>query len=393
MKLKLIPELASCSPKESQLSLRNLESSLHAPTKVGIRGTTHNWFASYLKDREQYVEIDYFDHDLKQITHVRSDKKIINASIPQGSVIGCLLFIIYINDLPKIMDEPCILFADDISLLTTSHNVNDITEQLNLILNKTTKWLTEHNLEINYKKTKVMTFHPRQKAPISVNLTANGTQIEVVNNFSLLGLIIDTHITWKPHIKHIHSKISKFCYALREVKKTTDIQTALSTYYAYAYSWLSYGIIMWGNSTDTHTLLILQKKLIRIIVNLEQTDSCKPMYIKYRILTLPSIYILEICKFVRKNTNFFITRGNKHSDRPVRHKNMLMLPSSHMTLHSNSPYVMSIKVFNKLPDSLKNETSDTKFLRALKNILINKAYYSINEFINDNNIVHTQHET
>lgn len=360
---------------------------------IGIRGNTHKWFTSYLQNREQYVQMEYFNHDQKRIIQVRSEKKIINASIPQGSVIGCLLFIIYINDLPKIMKEPCVLFADDISLLTTCQSNSNINEQLNIMLNKTTKWMDEHNLEINYKKTKLMTFYPQQKSPLEVNFAINGTKVEVVNEFTLLGLTIDTHITWKPHINKLHSKLSKFTYALREVKKTTDIQTALTTYYAYAHAWLSYGIIMWGNSTDAPTLFILQKKLIRIIVNIEQTDSCKPFFIKHSILTLPSIYILEICKFVRKYIHFFKTRGDKHTDRSVRYRNMLMLPSSRMKLHSNSPYVMSIKIFNNLPDALKDETNDTTFINKLKQILIKKAYYTINEYIHDKKIDLTQTDT
>lgn len=150
---------------------------------------------------------------------------------------------------------------------------------------------------------------------------------------------------------------------------------------------------MWGNSTDAPTLFILQKKLIRIIVNIEQTDSCKPFFIKHKILTLPCIYILEICKFVRKYTNFFTTRGDKHSDRSVRYRNMLMLPSSRMSLHSNSTYVMSIKIFNKLPDEIKNETSDTTFTNKVKQLLIKKAYYTINEYIHDKQIYLTQTDT
>ncbi|CAH2106457.1 unnamed protein product [Euphydryas editha] len=92
---------------------------------IGIRGAAHEWFTSYLKDRQQFVDIEHFDDATKTISCVRSDCKTINASIPQGSVVGCLLFLIYINDLPKIMEEPCVLFADDISLLTSSENNNN----------------------------------------------------------------------------------------------------------------------------------------------------------------------------------------------------------------------------------------------------------------------------
>lgn len=92
---------------------------------------------------------------------------------------------------------------------------------------------------------------------------------------------------------------------------------------------------------------------------------------------------MEICKFVRKYNGFFIKRGDKYKDRTVRHKNMLMLPTSRITLHSNSTYVMAVKIYNKIPDSLKDEISDKKFISKIKDILVDKAYYSLNEYMND----------
>ncbi|KAF9806627.1 hypothetical protein SFRURICE_012164 [Spodoptera frugiperda] len=126
-------------------------------------------------------------------------------------------------------------------------------------------------------------------------------ELETVNEFTLLGLTIDTNINWKSHILKLKSKISKFSYALYEIKKTTDLKTALTMYYAYAHAWFTYGIILWGNSTDA-------QKLIRIITNIEQTDSCKPHFTRHKILTLVNIYILELCKLVRKYPDFYKKR-------------------------------------------------------------------------------------
>uniref|UniRef100_A0A2H1WLJ1 SFRICE_040571 n=1 Tax=Spodoptera frugiperda TaxID=7108 RepID=A0A2H1WLJ1_SPOFR len=134
-----------------------------------------------------------------------------------------------------------------------------------------------------------MTFHPYQRTPLNIDFTFEGSKLETVREFTLLGLVIDTHINWKAHIQKTHSKIAKFSYALREIKKTTNLQTALTTYYAYAYAWLSYGVTLWGYSTDAQTLFTQQKKLIRILGNIEQTDSCKPFFQKQNILTLPFI--------------------------------------------------------------------------------------------------------
>ncbi|KAG6449746.1 hypothetical protein O3G_MSEX006201 [Manduca sexta] len=222
---------------------------------IGIRGKSHDWFKSYLQNRSQIVEIDNYNHATNEIQKIFSLSKNIHASIPQGSVIGCLLFLIYINDLPKILDWPCVLFADDISLLTSCKSHTNLNEKICNILSKTENWMTSHNLQLNYQKTKLITFHPPQKQPLNIDISYKGTTLELVKNVTLLGLDIDSHINWKQHIQ----KISKFTYALYEIKKTTDVKTALSSYYAYAYSWLSYGVILWGNSTDAQILFTLQK--------------------------------------------------------------------------------------------------------------------------------------
>lgn len=274
-----------------------------------------------------------------------------------------------------------------VSILTSSQDDVGVNEKLELILNKTENWMSEHNLQINFKKTKLITFYPYQKAALQINFNFNNIKIEQVNEFTLLGLIIDKNLNWKSHINKLRKKISSFSYALRETKKTTDIKTAIVTYYAYAYAWFSYGISLWGNSTDFNTLFTLQKKLIRIIANIEQTDSCKPYFQKYQILSLPCIYILETCKFVHKYPNFYSKRKDLTAKYQLRHKNRLNLPGSRMTLHSNSPYVMSIKIFNKLPEKFKDEASDKKFAKLVKDLLIKKCYYSVTEYLADKNVM------
>lgn len=245
--------------------------------------------------------------------------------------------------------------------------------------------MNDHNLEINFTKTKLITFHPRQKNPININFIINNIKLETVNEFTLLGLTIDTNINWKSHVLKLNSKISKFAFALREIKKTTNLQTAIVTYYAYAHAWFTYGIILWGNSTDAPSVFILQKRLIRIITNIEQTDSCKPYFKEHKILTLIGIYILELCKLVRKYPDTYKTRGDIQTSHSLRHKNRLNLPQSHLKMHSSSPYSMSIKIYNKLPEYLKQIEKTNIFINKVKQFLINKSYYSLDEFLNDKN--------
>lgn len=247
--------------------------------------------------------------------------------------------------------------------------------------------MNDHNLKINLSKTKIITFHPHQKATLNLKIYHNGTTLESVKEFRLLGIDIDTNLNWKAHVHRMRSKLSSFSYALREIKKTTNIETAITTYYAYAHAWLSYGIILWGNSTDAASLFTLQKKLIRIIANIDQTDSCRPYFLKYKILTLPSLYILEICKFVRKYKELYTKRKDLPCKYLLRQKNKLVLPTSRLKLNSSSTFSSSIKIYNKLPDMLKNESNDIIFSQKLKQFLTSKCYYTINEYFDQNTYI------
>lgn len=350
---------------------------------IGIRGLAHSWFKSYLYNREQYVEVENFDEKTGKIEKIRSNPIKINNSIPQGSVIGCILFLIYINDLPKCITQSCILFADDISLLTSCKNDINLNNNISDIFNDISSWMTDHNLDINYTKTKIMQFRPYQKTPLDIHLTYNNITLESVDTFTLLGLDIDVHLNWKSHINKIRSKLSSFTYALSELRKATDLKTCLSAYYAYAFAWLRYGIILWGASVDAQDLFISQKKCIRILTNTKIPDSCTPHFRALKILTLVSIYILEISKFVRKYPIFF----HKVNDQPrryqSRHKHNLVIPTSKLKMHKNSPHSMAVKIYNKIPEKIKSQENNKIFEYRLKEMLIKKCYYELDDFFSD----------
>lgn len=354
---------------------------------IGIRGLAHKWFESYLQNRLQCVEIESFNYSTGYIQKTRSDIHQVTSSIPQGSVTGSLLFLIYINDLPQhvntnIINTQCVLFADDISLLMPSGSSNDAIEQIQNTLANVSNWMVNHSLEINYTKTKIMSFRPHQKPALNIQATFNNIALEQVETFSLLGVNIDTHLNFKHHIQKIKSKLSSFTYALRELKTTTDLPSALAAYYAFIHSHLSFSIILWGNSTDAQHLFILQKKCVRILVNIKKRESCKPHFKNLKILTMPSIYILEMCKFVRKYPYFY----NNLDDLPRRYalrpgRNKIIKPRSQLKMHSNGPHIMSIKIYNKLPIEVKNIQKDSLFAKTLKSYLIDKTYYDIKEYL------------
>lgn len=350
---------------------------------VGIRGVAYKWFASYLKNREQFVEIEHYNNTNNILGCVRSQKLCIERSIPQGSVLGCILFLIYINDVSKCIDKKCILYADDISIVFSCATTEELQKNICSTIEDITDWLLDHNLEINLSKTKLMQFKPRQKQKLQTNITVNNNKnLEFVTSSTLLGIEIDCNLNWKPHIEKIASKLSKFTYALFELKKCTDLNTATTAYYAYAHAWLNYGIILWGNSSHVNSLFVLQKRCIRILVNITDMESCRPYFVKLSILTLSCMYIFEICKLVKKNLHEYSQAKDFYNHpRNLRNKNRLNRPFTKLHLVSSGTYHMSIKIYNKIPSEIKNISAETLFLKKLKEWLIDKCFYTIEEYL------------
>lgn len=306
---------------------------------------------------------------------VRSDTVEVRGSIPQGSVLGCLLFLVYINDLPKEINEKCTLFADDVSVLFEFSKNEYFNTNLAQTLDQINSWMSDHNLLINTDKTKLIQFYPYQKPSLQLELTINDKKIEEVGYFTLLGITLDTHMNWKNHISNIKTKISKFQYALFTLRKNTNFSTALSAYYAYAHSWLRYGIAMWGNSTNVHELFVMQKKCMRILVGVPNRESCKPHFVKHGILTLPCLYIYELCMYVRKNIHLF----KKQQNRRLQYTYKLTLPESTIKAFQNSPHYAAVKYYNEIPDHIKKEESDKAYGKKLKSFLAQKCFYTAQE--------------
>ena len=165
----------------------------------GIRGSTHSWFKSYLSNRKQYVEYNNFKSDTKTITH----------GVPQGSILGPLLFIIYMNDFSRSSDLLfSILFADDTSVFIEGTNFENISKIFNAELEKVNMWLKANKLTINTKKTHYMMFHrTRIKQNTNIKILINNNIVDHINNTKFLGVIIGSKLNWAAHILYIKSKI------------------------------------------------------------------------------------------------------------------------------------------------------------------------------------------
>lgn len=350
---------------------------------VGIRGTALKLIQTYLTDRLQATILDKYDKTMKTITRVQSSYETILQGVPQGSVLGPLLFLLYVNELPLIAGHLCVMFADDATIFISEEKLNDsdITVELYKTINIITDWLSCLNLRVNLEKTKIVQFVNYRQAPQCINININNVNIEQVPNTNFLGITIDSNLNWKTHIEKINNKISKSCYALSILANITSKEVTKNSYYGNVYPLLSYGLIFWGNSVNIQSTFILQKKCLRIMYNVKNMESLRNVFKCNAILTLTCMYILDISLFVRDHNDYFNKISNsKKNVRSQYQYDMRTVPASSYIL-KKSTYVHGIKIYNHLPVCIKS-LEGAQFKRKLKEWLLCKCFYNLNEYFN-----------
>ena len=173
--------------------------------------------------------------------------------------------------------------------------------------------------------------------------------VEEVDSIKCLGVNIDTHLNWKTHIENINNKISITCYALSILLEICSEGVVLSSYYGNVFSILTYGIMYWGNSVNVESTFRLQKRCLRTVFRMRSIDSLRNVFREKRVLTLVSIYILELCLFVRNQPDYFVTKASLKDDIREQYKYDLHLPRAKNAIFKKNAYVNAIRVYNHLP--------------------------------------------
>lgn len=347
--------------------------------RYGIRGTAYNWLDSYLSNRKQSVEINGYNEKTKTVDTYQSSLMLNKYGVPQGSILGPLLFLLYINDFPSVISHKSVLFADDITIIIEGKNRQSYENEINTALNNSVQWLELNNLKVNISKTRLMQFHTYRTKPMNLNISCKGITLSKTDSIKFLGITLDKFCSWKDHIENICGKMNSFLYPLRRISCEVSRSAAITAYHGYISSILRYGVIMWGRSVDIDQAFVMQKKCLRAIFGLKQTDSCRPFFKKYKILTLPCLYVLESCIFVFKHKELFQPTASYYTPRSVN-ANKLYRPRTNLTCTSNNCYIMCIKLFNKIPNSIKT-LPFPKFKRALVKQLTDRCFYSVHEFL------------
>ena len=258
----------------------------------GIRGVAHSWLKSYLYLRKQFVHINDCDSDLLDV----------KCGVPQGSILGPKLFILYRNDICNVTDMlNFILFADDTNIFCSGKDIQTLCKTISRELDKLNIWFAVNKLSLNVSKTNFILFGNKKQTG-DVHITINNVKIDRVYVTKFLGVMIDHKLNWKEHIDVINNKISKSIAIIYKASKILKTDSLYTLYCSLFLPYLNYCAENWGNTYESNfnKLFLKQKRVIRIISKAEFSDHTNPLFKQLKILKLHDLIKLRSAIFMYK---------------------------------------------------------------------------------------------
>lgn len=349
---------------------------------AGIRGKTLECIRSYLENRRQYVNIN----------GKNSDQREQKTGVPQGSVLGPLLFIIYINDIHRCtLKGKLTLFADDTSMLYISDNLEMLFKEMQKDLVILAEWLRVNKLSLNTEKTKYMILN-KDKINHNRKLHIKGKEIKETDQVTFLGLEITYNLSWEEHINKVMRKVNPIAGILKRLTRTVHTGTLKTIYYSMIHSHLQYMLPIWGCTAKKYLqkLQVMQNRAIRNLFNHSYDKHRVEMYTEAEILPLILQRDLQLTMLAYKTCHrtdtthkALLTNEDKHNYLTRNRIQLQLKPISTTTYGSNSTAHKMKILYNQIPAELLNKGLNIKLV---KNKTKTRLMLSIKDCFSNNNV-------
>ena len=323
----------------------------------GIRGLPLLWMKSYLSNRKQYVSLDSYS----------SGHKTINIGVPQGSILGPILFLIFINDLPLSSETlKTTLFADDTTLSLAHSNYLELVPILNRELSAVHDWTVNNKLTVNVEKTELMIFSNQRINYSDNEIELDGEYLKFTDCSMFLGLKLDCKLKFSDHISNITDKISKNVGIFYKIKDNLSLEARKTYYYSFVYPYLTYNVISWGSTYQCHleSVVILQKRMIRYMTDSPYLAHTNELFFQLGILKFNDVYKYFISIYMQKavKEGKYLTQHSLNT----RNRNLAQPTFYHLTTARHSVSHMGPHIWNSLPEHIRCIDNPSCFKYSLK---------------------------
>ncbi|KAG6458312.1 hypothetical protein O3G_MSEX010807 [Manduca sexta] len=339
---------------------------------IGLTNVALDIFKSYLNNRQQILKLG----------KSQSAPATITFGVPQGSILGPLLFLIYINSIGKLgLNGDITLYADDTCLFYFGHSIDSIVLNAQKDLDLLNEWFQYNLLTINTTKTSYMIFAAKNKKIHDFSpLVINGKQIKKVEQEKYLGLILDNKLTWVPHIEKIKAKLRNLMGMIKGMARCLPRPVQYTIYNSLVKPHIDYLIEIWGTAAKTNLakLQIVQNKLLKVLFHLDYLTPTNKLFKKIKVMNISETYTYQICILVRKILNKDIHTKITFSKKAQLHKmnlrsnndNMIRLLKPRTNFGRKSIMYEGVRLYNRLPKNIKESKSMYTYKRLLKHHLM-----------------------